>query len=99
MKQLLQNLPKNFIEETFVTSPNYISYLIQWVQDNGKDLHLYNVVKPQKFHGNKSNDMRNERKVLDLVVHTLDKFNIDLFEVAATGKFEIFLNEHFSLKF
>ena len=36
MKQLLQNLPKNFIEETFVTSPNYISYLIQWVQDNGK---------------------------------------------------------------
>ena len=43
--------------------------------------------------------MRNERKVLDLVVHTLDKFNIDLFEVAATGKFEIFLNEYFSSEF
>ena len=89
MEQLLQNVPKNFIEETFVTSPNYISYLIQWLQDNAKDRHIYNVVKPQKFNGNKSNDMRNEKKVLDLVVHTLDKFNMDLFEVAATGPLHI----------
>jgi len=80
MRNLLKNLPRNFITETFLTSPNYISYAIQWLRDVELGTSLYSVVKKQTF--SKSNNSKNERKVLDVIKQTMDKYNIDLFEVA-----------------
>ena len=87
MRKMLNHLPRNFIVETFLMSPNYISYAIQWLQDAERGTSdMYSVVKRQTF--SKSNNEKNERKVLDVIKQTMDKYNIDLFELAE-GEFEI----------
>ena len=90
MQKLLENLPRNYIEGTFVESPNYIGFVIEWIQDFSKNSAtsggstLYNVIKRSNLSNCRVRDPRSEKKVLDLIIHTLSKFNMDLFEVAAT---------------
>ena len=83
MKNLLHNLPRNFLTDTFLDSPDFVTYAIEWIQNIDKHGNLFSVFKKSGIAQLKSkhNSAKNEKKLLELIKNTLEKYNIDLFEV------------------